>query len=141
MYRTAIPHETILTIVSGKLETIKTADESDIVLRNIELGSSAETYIISWKKFTERYDAEIVFLPYIIDGQEWTVVTAKGIVEAFEYKIGPGVIPATISFVAPWNEEMICNDGDFLARPQNGDKNDIYRIEKETFKQTYRKIQ
>ena len=43
----------------------------------------------------------------------------------------------TIEFVAPWGEKMLCEDGDYIASPPNGSPDDIYRIEKETFAQTY----
>ncbi len=39
--RCAVPGETILSIVDGKLETMKIAPFGDVVLRNIQLGSSA----------------------------------------------------------------------------------------------------
>lgn len=138
IYRSADLGETILTIVSGKLETIKTAGINEIVIRNIEIGSSAETYIISWKKFCERYNPELQ-QNYIIEGLTWHVANAKGIIEAFEYN-NENWFSEPITFMAPWNEEMILTLGDWLARTKDGDKNDIYRIEKETFHKTYKKL-
>jgi hypothetical protein len=42
--------------------------------------------------------------------------------------------------MATWNEMMVCNLGDYIARPLGGDNIfDIYRIEKDTFNMTYTK--
>jgi len=131
--RSAVANETILTIVDGKLETIKTAISSDVIIRNIEIGSSAETYIISTGKYIERY--VYTDTNYTIDGQEWMIVTAKGKAEAFQYQ------GEELAFMAPWDERMLCKEGDFLARPVPGKQNDIYRIEHNTFFQTYSKIE
>jgi len=46
----------------------------------------------------------------------------------------------TIEFVAPWGEKMLCEDGDYIARPLGGSPEDIYRIEKQIFNQTYTEI-
>jgi len=133
IYRFARQNETILTIVSGKLETIKTADSNtDIVIRNILIGSSAETYIINETTFKQRYTTD--YKSIIVDGLTWCYCYPNGQIEAMLY-LGP-----TISFMAPWNELMICNHGDYIARPIGGKETDIYRIEKETFSQTYQLI-
>lgn len=140
LYRPAIPNETVLTIVDGKLETLKTCNINqvsapEVILRNIEIGSSAETYIVDKDKFDDRY--ERIFkrsdvLDYVtIDGVKWYKAKGKGEVFAFEYK------GESIKFMAPWDEPVPCYDGDFIARPVGGDVNDIYRIERETFHQTY----
>ena len=113
----------------GKLETLKRANANDIIIRNIEIGSSAEIYIISDSSFIKRYD--IVDEKLTIDHQEWSVCLAKGKIEASLY------VEETVQFMAPWNENMICEAGDFIARPLGGDPKDIYRIEKNTFEQTY----
>jgi hypothetical protein len=58
LFRQAIDGETILTIVSGKLETIKLAKDTDVILRNIEIGGSAELYAINEESFKKRYSIE-----------------------------------------------------------------------------------
>jgi len=139
LYRPAKWGETVLTVVSGKLETIRQAETNDIVLRNIELGSSAETYIVPFEKFKKRYIFPIPCFgsgvpnqeEHKIDGISWRIAIAKGEIEACRYK------GETFQFESPWKEFMICCDGDYIARPIGGEKNDIYRIEKETFKATY----
>jgi len=100
IFRKAIDGETILTIVSGRLETIKTAGRDERVVRNLMLGGSAETYIIPSDTFNKRY--EITGTTYNIDGQVWTSCVPHGKVHAFEYTGEP------IKFTAPWNEEMMC---------------------------------
>ena len=127
--RKATQGETILTIVSGKLETINTANENDIVIRNIELGGSAETYILTLETYLKRY--ELVGSIMLIDGIEWIEVKPKGSVNAFQYVGEP------ISFTAPWGEEMMCVEVDWIGNPVGGSESDIYRIEKEAFEKTY----
>ena len=105
-----------------------------MILRNIEVGSSAEVYIVSEDKFVKRYIAAYS-KSYTIDKQTWFEAYARGQVDAFCYEGG------TIQFMAPWNELMLCEKGDYIARPIGGEKNDIYRIEKDTFKQTYTLIE
>jgi len=130
LYRTAIENETVLTIVAGKLETMKTVTTDSIVLRNIEIGSSAEMYIIDREKFVKRYDA--LDEDYKIDNVIWRIAFAKGEIDAFQYEGDE-----SFTLVAIWNEPMLVEKGDWIARPKGGVEEDIYRIEKDTFKQTY----
>jgi hypothetical protein len=130
LWRIPEESETILTIVAGKLETIKKATPHlDVIIRNIQIGSSAETYIIDKENFKKRYVTGYEF--FWIDGKKWFKAEANGEVMAFCYH------GETIGFVAPWGEKMLCEDGDFIAQPIGGSPDDIYRIEKQTFNQTY----
>jgi hypothetical protein len=43
----------------------------------------------------------------------------------------------TISFKAPWGEEMMCQNGEFIANPIGGAETDIYGIAEVEFRQTY----
>jgi hypothetical protein len=133
LYRFPSENETVLTIVAGKLEALKTAVFGEsVVLRNISLGSSAETYIIDLVVFAKRYD--LIEKSVTVDKVLWKYCEAIGKVEAFCYH------GKTIEFVAPWGEKMLCEDGDYIARPLGGSPEDIYRIEKQTFNQTYTEI-
>lgn len=134
LFREAISGETILTVVAGKLETLKRAQENDVILRNISIGSSAETYVISKEKFDERYDP-LYSTPHLLDGQEWGEAEAKGVLDAFMY-IGDSIL-----FDAPWGEEMMCHQGDFIGRPVPGADDDIYRVEKDSFYLTYESME
>ena len=131
--RYAIPGETVLTVVTGKLETLKTCGPipDQIILRNIIIGSAAETYMVGADKFADRYDCDWFSQPMYIDGLLWHKAYAKGRIQAFEYMGSP------ISFEAPWGESMLCHPGDFIANPIGGNPEDIYRIERATFYQTY----
>lgn len=138
LFRPAREGETILTIVSGRLETFIKATKNDVIMRNIEIGSSAETYIISESMFNSRYEVvqeytekNVMPVRHYIDQQEWVEVVAKGRCEALEYR------GDRITFMAPWNVEMECFEGDYLARPVPGAVDDIYRIERDTFFLTY----
>jgi tellurite resistance-related uncharacterized protein len=131
IFRNAIPNETVLTIVAGKLETMKTAGENEKVLRNIQIDSSAECYIIPEKTFNDRYDVLNTF--YTIDGQQWQVAIANGLADGFEY-LGD----EDLHFYAPWGEEMFCKKHDFIVNAVNTTPDNIYRIERATFDQTYK---
>ena len=130
LVRSAEPGETVLTIVAGKLETMKTAGLDEVVLRNIEIGSSAETYIIPAETYYKRY-SRVIGQNYMIDNIDWDVAEAKGKAIGFMYE------GETITFKAPWDEDMICEKGDFIVTPVGGKPDDVYRIEKNTFAQTY----
>jgi len=122
--------ETVFTIVSGKLETFKTATPfKDVIIRNIQVGSSAETYIVNVENFEKRYSFS--YKSFLVDGKRWYMAEAKGEVMAFCYH------GETIEFDALWGEKMLCEDGDYIAQPVGGSPDDIYRIEKQTFIQTY----
>jgi hypothetical protein len=103
LFRSAVQNETILTIVDGKLETLLKTKNDEIILRNIELGSSAETYVIAKDLFEKRY--VITEENHIIDNQNWTVVLAKGEIEAFCYSgnltFHIGNEEQSIQFMAP----------------------------------------
>jgi hypothetical protein len=129
LYRKAIPGETVLTIVSGKLETMKTAGDNEVVIRNIELNSSAESYVIQADKFADRYSPGARL--HAIDGLVWSECSAKGEVIAAQYE------GETLTFTSPWNETMVMSSGDWIARPVGGEETDVYRIERDTFDQTY----
>jgi hypothetical protein len=120
--------ERIVTEIDGEEETQKTVGENDVVIK----GPKGELYVVSVKKFNERYevDKELTdeFQPY----------KATGLIRAYEYAGKP------FKFVASWDEEMICNAGDFLASPlSNVDDEEIrevYRIEKSVFADTYAEV-
>lgn len=130
--RPAEKDETIITTIDGRIETIKTASPTDVVIRNITIDSSGETYIIGWDKFKERYESTDE--PSLkIDGIWWKPAIPVGRVIGGFYK------GEDIQFNAPWGENMILKDGDFLANPYPiDDPTDIYRIAKKEFHQTYR---
>ncbi len=131
IYRPAGLDETVLTIVDGRVETINKAEFGDVIVRNMELGSSSEQYIIGDKeKFLSRYDP--VGESINIDNHQCGFAKSTGLTEAVEYK------GERIEFVAPWGEMMECLDGDYLCILPGEDTDQTYRIEKEAFSQTYK---
>ena len=126
--RPVVPGETIITIVAGKVETLKKATDDSYIIKNIEPGAAAEQYIISGDSFRKRY--ELKGEVHAIDGQRWEVALPTGECEGFVYE------GETITFMAPWGEKMLCENGDqIVRRPDKHD--DIYRIEKGEFARTY----
>jgi hypothetical protein len=124
--------ELTVTIVGGRVETIKSTLPTDWVLKNINIGSSGEEWAISFDKFQERYElAPPKGQKFWYAGNSWYKVNANGEVWAFEYKGSP------FKFIAPWGEEMECISGDYIANPVGGKEDDIYRIEGKTFLDTY----
>ncbi len=64
--------------------------------------------------------------------QDYGNPKAVGNCFAFKY-YGP-----TISFKAPWGEDMICKEGDFICSTSKESLDDVYRIEKDAFMATYK---
>jgi len=77
--------ESVLTIVAGKLETIKQSKPGEVVVRNIVIGSSAETYIIPQETFAKRYD-QVDEPAFFMDGYMWMKAVAKGKINATQYQ-------------------------------------------------------
>lgn len=131
--RPVIPGETVITIVSGKVETLLKVTDDSIVIKNIEPGSSAEQYVISNAKFNSRY--EFCKKAHNIDGSRWEEAIPTGECDALVWQEGE------CSFLAPWGEQMHIENGDYLASPPlivPGEiREDIYRIEKNEFYRTY----
>ena len=118
--------EKIITTIDGEDETQKTAKANEVVVK----GPKGELYVVSTKKFKERYEAGE---PLTDQFQKYK---AKGIIRAFEYE-GP-----TFKFIASWDEEMLCKEGDFLASPSKDiPAPEVYRIERSVFDQTYTLIE
>lgn len=130
-FRPAGLQETVLTTVSGRLETIKKAKFGDVVIKNLELGSSAEQYIMGDQaKFESRYDAteQTVF----VDGQNWGIAKAKGELDGVVYH------GERFTFPAPWGEEMECLDGDVIGKLPTEDSSKVYRIDADSMEKTYK---
>lgn len=111
--------EKIDTNINGKTETTNTAKAGDIVVTN----PGGESYIISGKKFFERYSST----------SDKNVFKAKGRAFAFKYS------GKDFSFMAPWGEKMLCENDDYLVSLSKSDL-EIYRIEKDVFHSTYKRV-
>lgn len=123
MARLAKVGEEIVTVIDGKVETKNTAKENDVVIK----GLKGEEYIIGQEKFKARYT---VNKPV---SAEFSTYEPNGTCIAYEYQ-GENMV-----FMAPWNEEMIVHNGDFLATT-DAFIPEVYRIERDAFFKTYQKL-
>jgi hypothetical protein len=111
-YRIAEKPEKVITSIDGEQETVNKANEGDYIITGVK----GENYVLDPKKFNERY---------FIDGNYAKTKPVE--ITAKQYK------GKNMSFMAKWGEEMKLNYNDFLVR--NG--NEIYRIERRAFTETY----
>ncbi len=122
--RPAKKSEKITTSIEGEKRTKNQAKSGDFVVKN----PSGEEYIVSGKKFKQRYtqigEAE--------DFPNYKRYEAVGIVWGFQYH-GPD-----LKIEAPWGEEQIVKDGDMLVSTGKESYDDIYSIQIDIFKDTYR---
>lgn len=120
--RPAIKGEKIVTTIKGQKETENTAKAGNVVVIN----PTGEQYIIDGNKFKSRYSRTGEVRGNLRKFE------AKGFCFAFQYKGKP------FKFIAPWQEEMICNTNDYIASTGPNALDDVYRIELEAFKKTYK---
>ncbi len=127
----AIGGEAVQTVTADGLETSNTASKGDFIVKN-QTGA-AETYILPEDKFKARY----AFLKESEDGFSEYIPT--GVVHAIE--MTPTLLkaqgwPNEFHFEAPWGEQMVVKKNDFLACPP--ELNEVYRIARKEFYETYR---
>ncbi len=125
--RAANDGETIVTVIGGQKETSNKAKAGDVVVK----GPEGEEYIISKAKFETRYHT---------DGKELTSeyqkFKTKGFIQAYKHE------GKSFKFIASWGEEMLVNDGDYLASTSlTSPVDEVYRIEKKVFAKTYKKVE
>lgn len=117
--RLAVPGERIITVIDGIEETSNTAKADQVVVMNITT-NSREMYILDRSNFDKRYLATELL------NSKWQTFQPQGETDAFEWTGGH------VQFDAPWGEEMLMVEGDYLCRvPDTED--DIYRIERGSF--------
>jgi len=105
----------VTTFIDGKQEKTNTAKAGDYILTGVK----GEKYVSTPEKFNSKY---------IVKGD-------KAVTKPVRIKAAP-YFGKELSFKAPWGETMIVNSGDFLVNADDG----MYRIEKEIFPKTYKKI-
>jgi len=137
-------NETLIVTCGGKVETVQKVKPDQYVVMALAVGSDAEVYAINKDIYEDKYEVSIVkderdFAcreEMFINGHKWYKARPipKATIDAFKYS-GP-----TFKFIAPWGAEMLCEDGDMLARTI-GKENDIYRIEKDAFAVTYKEAE
>ena len=132
-FRPAGLQEMLCTMVSGRLETIKKAKLGEIIIKNLELGTSAEQFIMGDKAhFESRYD--ITDQTIFLDGNNWGVARAKGELDGVVYH-GERFV-----FVAPWGSYMECLDGDVIGKLPTEDSSKVYRIDANSMEKTYKEV-
>lgn len=129
LVRPAKTGEKITTITSSGIETINTAKEGDVIIQNDT--DEKEEYILSKEKLESRYQKT----NNTKDGMD--IYLAKGKCIALTYEGAEHGMDNKIKFIAPWNEEMVLEDGDKIVTTEKMDE--IYRIDRKSFEQTYSK--
>jgi hypothetical protein len=115
-YGIADKQQPVVTYTADGKETQNTAEQNDVIMS----GPSKEQYVIKAAKFPKLYIGKIgdTVIP---EQSPRTVARAENIKQP-------------ITFKAPWGEDMILKDGDYLVK--DGDQG-YYRIAKHEFEQTY----
>jgi hypothetical protein len=130
--RPATPGETIVSVTGDGEETTNTADEDEIVVRN--LTEAREMYIVSKSTFDKRYtELEPV-------DEKWTLYAPTGEVMAIEItreltrQLNVG---EEFYIMASWGSEQLAREGDMFVSTIP-DLKEIYRIARKEFEETYR---
>lgn len=133
--RPAQKGERIETHTADGLETVNTAQEGDVVVRNTT--QAGEMYLMSSDKFAARYEA--------IEGENvpegFSAYQPIGRITAIELTpelLATLGLPAAFTFTASWGSEMSAKQGDYLACPEDGSS--VYRIARQEFFETYRAL-
>jgi len=128
--RTATEGEKIVTITNDGVETINHAKNGDYIVKNQTV--AGEMYIVPKSKFEERYEflneSENGFSEFSSHGRIFAIEMNKENLEFLKQ-------PNEFKFIAPWGENMIVKENDYLATPLN--YKEIYRIARKEFFETY----
>jgi len=109
----------VVTVLPDGKETSNTADKGDIIMS----GVSREKYVIKAAKFPKLYTGNI----------------GKDVIpEQTPRMVARYMDAQTITFEAPWGEQMILKTGDYVVREADG--KGFYRIAKAEFERTYERI-
>lgn len=130
--RPAREGEEIHTITADGNETINKASSDDFIVKNMT--SAGEQYIIKGTTLHQKYKATGVndgdWKIYQPSGKIIAVSISEEVLKQFEWE-------SPFYFEAPWGEKMIVKMGDYLVSPLP-DKNEIYRIARKEFSETYK---
>ncbi|CAA6827187.1 MAG: Unknown protein [uncultured Thiotrichaceae bacterium] len=126
--------EVITTIIDDKVETQNIAEAGDYIVKN--LTRSEEMYIVPKEKFPRLYQ----FSKNIDDS--WDAYIPKGQIKALE--VTPQVLSlleqtSPFLILAPWGEEQQVEIHDYLVTPL-AKQNEIYRVARSAFGETYQPI-
>lgn len=118
-YAVAKEEQQVVTYTSDGKETQNVAAPNDIIMS----GPSKEQYVVKAAKFPKLYAGNV--------GD--TVIPEQGPRTVARVE----TIDQPITFKAPWGEDMVLKNGDYLVK--DGDQG-YYRIAKHEYEQTYNKI-
>lgn len=128
--------QSVDTVIAGIKETTNTANEGDFIIQNGT--SEGEFYVLTADKLQKRYTISFeVEVPSDLLKEGFQYYKALGACKAIEYTEEMG--SQEFHFRASWGEDMLCQVGDMLVSPiNNGNiENEVYRIEKNSFRETY----
>jgi hypothetical protein len=118
-YGIAPDKSVVVTVLPDGKETSNTAERGDIIMS----GVSREKYVIKAAKFPKLYTGSM--------GRDVIPEQTPRMVARYTE-------PQTITFEAPWGEQMILKTGDYVVREADG--KGFYRIAKAEFERTYERI-
>jgi hypothetical protein len=130
--RPAVEGEVVISVTDAGEETRNTAARGDMVVRN--LTEAQEEYLVDPKKFADLY-CEVAAVD-----KSWKLFDPIGEIRAIEISrnvtslLGVG---EEFFLMAPWGTEQVAMEGDFLVAPLP-DLDEVYRIARSEFDQTYR---
>lgn len=124
-FETSQSVQEVVTSINGQEETRNTAQIGDYIIT----GVSGEKYVLTPKKFMQNYE---------IEEYSYFNMTGTAKVQPQPRFAAQWNLENQLIFTAPWGEQMICNQGDYLVAAQ--DFSEVYRIEKSVFEQTYKLV-
>lgn len=116
-YTVAAGDTPVVTVLPDGVETRNTARAGDLIVTGI----SGERYVLRPEEVSRNYTGTV--------GGNLTVAPAARMVARYTGS-------ATISFRAPWGEDMVIRSGDYVVRGAGGH----YRIARREFELTYEPI-
>lgn len=132
--RPAVPGEVVVSVTDAGAETRNAAEPDDMVVRN--LTDAREEYIVRQTTFSEIY-TEVGTVDDL-----WTLYESSGEVRGIEISRDlRDVLQVGKEFLimAPWGTVQLCREGDLFVAPLPK-LDEVYRIARSEFDQTYRPI-
>ena len=122
--------EVVETRTADGRETINTAREGDYLVKNQT--AAGEMYVVEKEEFEKRYEflqeSKEGFSEYVSSGRIIAVEMTASLLDRLN-------LDQEFYFVAPWGEEMVVKEDDFLVSSSNF--GEVYRIARKEFFETY----
>ncbi|MGM0947098.1 MAG: hypothetical protein ACQEW9_18130 [Bacteroidota bacterium] len=123
----------IVTKTSDGIESKNVSEEGDYLVENQT--STGEKYLVRKKMFERKYEIKQAL------SEGWAVYAPKDFIWAVQLSSGDLTHfgqTDILDFMAPWDELIIAKAFDYLVLPP--EKDEIYRIAKKEFEETYQEI-